>query len=138
MIFAVAPLSSWGQGTTIKIYCGITPITITQSNVNNIVNAMMAGNPSTGAWTYIPNGSSISCAQVFSYNGIGNCMEDIRMNRWRKPGITETNFLRRIQNFWRCAHLFELNSQVIIGVEYLASIILNELYQAETFPEVGR
>ena len=34
----------------------------------------MAGNPSTGAWTYIPNGSSISISQVFSYNGIGNCM----------------------------------------------------------------
>lgn len=71
-IVTVVPFSGWGQGTKITTYCGITPTTITQSNLNSIINAMMAGNPSTGAWTFIPNGSTISIAQIFGTSGTGN------------------------------------------------------------------
>lgn len=63
-----------GQGTVINIYDGITPYTVNQATLNSIVNSIAAGNPSAGAWTYVPDGSSVNVAQVLSHNGVGNVM----------------------------------------------------------------
>jgi len=63
---------TFGQGTIINTYNGITPITLDKSTLESIINSLILNNPTAGNWDYIPEGSEVNVSNIFSSNGIGN------------------------------------------------------------------